>query len=124
MIRHLVRDLACDVEESGPGLYVVKGMTIPVQIIESEKLNKRENMWLKNLRKDADAESFAEMLRAVEDRKKGAHLRAYLNVLLAANPKALKEVGKTMLTPELREVLIDIGWAAEFEKKAREEAWE
>ena len=95
-----------------------------MQIIESEKLNKRENMWLKNLRKDADAESFAEMLRAVEDRKKGAHLRAYLNVLLAANPKALKEVGKTMLTPELREVLIDIGWAAEFEKKAREEAWE
>jgi hypothetical protein len=129
VIAHLKTDLSCDVKESEPGLYVVRGMTIPAQIIESEKLNRRENMWLKNLRRDTDAESFAEMLRAVRERGKGAHLRAYLNVLLVANPEILKEVKKTMImTPELREVLIDIGLAAEWEEmgmeKGREEGRE
>jgi hypothetical protein len=124
VIQHLTNQ-GCSVEESEPGLYIVKGTMIPVQIIESEKLSTGENMWLKNLRKGADTESFAKMLRAVQEREKGAHLRAYLNVLLVANPKILKEVKKTMImTPELREVFIDIGFAAEWEEKGWEKGRE
>jgi predicted transposase/invertase (TIGR01784 family) len=52
-------------------------------------------------------------------------LRAYLNVLLVANPKILKEVKKMMImTPELREVFIDIGFAAEWKREGREEGRE
>jgi hypothetical protein len=124
VIQHLT-DRGYEVEESEPGLYVAKRIPIPVQVIESEKLSMRENMWLKNLRKGADAESFVKMLRVVQEREKGAHLRAYLNVLLVANPKILKEVKKTMImTPELREVFIDIGFAAEWEEKGRAEGRE
>ena len=121
VIQHLKTDLGYDTEESAPGLYIVKGMTFPVQLIESEKLDKRENMWLKNLREGANAESFVEMLRAIRARGKEARLKAYLNVLLVANPKILEEVEKAMMmTPELRKVFIDIVYAAEWEEKAAE----
>jgi hypothetical protein len=61
------------------------------------------------------------MLRAIKARGKEARLKAYLNVLLVANPKILEEVEKAMMmTPELRKVFIDIGYAAEWEEKAAE----
>jgi hypothetical protein len=122
LIAHLETEMGYKVEESEPGLYVARGAMIPVQLIESEKLDARENMWLKNLRESVDAESFAKMLRAIRERGKEARLKAYLNALLVANPRVLKEVKKTMImTPELREVLIDIGFAAEWEKEGRKE---
>jgi predicted transposase YdaD len=96
-------------------VYVAKGLDFPVQIVESKQLSERENLWLYNLRNNINAESLTEVLKAVIKRGKSAELPAYLNVLLAANPKTIKEVEYNMMTAELREVLIDIGFAAEWE---------
>ena len=37
------------VEEKRPGIYIVKGDILPVQIIDSRKLSEEENIWLKDL---------------------------------------------------------------------------
>jgi hypothetical protein len=122
VIQHLETDLGYDVEENEPGIYAVKGMPMPVQIIDSEKLDTRENLWLKNLRREADVESLAEVLRAARKRGKGAPLKAYMYVLLTANLDAVKEVTKMMtMTTELREVFRSIGFDEEWEKKVRDE---
>ena len=130
LIRHLQTELGYGVEESEPGLYVVKGMPMPVQIIESRKLDARENVWLRNLREPKDAESLAKMLNAVQKRGKEAPLKAYTHVLLnAANIDVMKEVRKMATAMELFEVFRDIfGFDEEWEEKVlekgRKEGWQ
>jgi hypothetical protein len=126
VIQHLKTDLGCDVEESEPGIHVVKGMPMLVQIIESKKLSTRENMWLRNLREVADVESFTEVLRAAQKRGKGARLKAYMHVLLtAANLDVVKEAKKMATTMELFEVFRDVfGFDEEWEEKVKEEGRE
>jgi hypothetical protein len=120
VIQHLKTDLGCDVEESEPGIYVVKGMTMPVQIIDSAKLSTKENVWLSNLRKSADVENLTEVLRAARKRGKGAPLKAYMHVLFTANLNVVKEVTKMMMTMELQEVFRDIGFDEEWEETVME----
>jgi hypothetical protein len=122
VFHHLKTDLGYDVEESEAGIYVVKGLPMPVQIIESKKLDARENMWLKNLREPTDAASFAEMLRVVQNRGKEAPLKAYAHVLLtAATIDVMKEVRKMATTMELFEVFRDVvGFDEEWEKRIME----
>jgi hypothetical protein len=123
LIQHLKTDLGHDVEESEPGLYIIKGMSMPAQIIESKKLSAGENMWLRNLREAADVESFTEVLRVVQERGKGAPLKAYMHVLFtAANLDVVKEAKKMATTMELFEVFRDVfGFDKEWEEKIREE---
>jgi hypothetical protein len=127
VIEHLKADLDCGVEKSEPGLYVVRGMPMPVQIIDSTELDAEDNMWLRNLRKTADTKSLEEMVYAIQKRGKGAPLKAYAHVLFtAANPDAIGEVKKMATSKELFEIFRDVfGYDEEWEervmKKGREE---
>ena len=122
LMHHLKMDLGYDIEESDPGIYVVKGMAMPTQIIESKKLSAEDNMWLKNLRKPPDAENLAKILNAVKKRGKEAPLKAYAHVLFtAANIDVTKEVKEMATTMELFEVFRDIfGFDEEWEKNVME----
>jgi hypothetical protein len=127
VIEHLKTDLRCVVEKSEPGLYVVRGMPMPVQMIDSTELNASDNMWLRNLRRIANAESLAEMLSALQKRGKKAPLRAYAYALFtAADPDAMKEVKRKMATSmELFEIFRDVfGFDKEWEEKVRGEGRE
>ena len=119
LMRHLKMDLGCDIEESDPGIYVIKGMSILTQIIESTKLSAEENIWLRNLREFSDAKSLVEMLNAVQKRGKEASLKTYAHVLFAAaNTDVMKEAKKMATTMELFEVFRDIfDFDEEWEKK-------
>jgi hypothetical protein len=105
-----------------PTQNTVKGMPMPVQMIESKKLSAWENMWLKNLRATTDAESLAEMLHAVRKRGKGAPLKAYAYALFtAAKSDAMKEVKKMATTMEIFEIFRDVfGFDEEWEEKTME----
>ena len=126
LIHHLKADLGHRVKEREPGIYVVKEMPMPVQIIESEKLSADENLWLRNLREPADAESLAKMLNAVQKRGKEAPLKAYAHALFtAAKMDVMKEVREMATTMELFEVFRDIfGFDEEWEKKVMEKGRE
>ena len=51
LLQYLTQTRGYTVEESSPGIYLVTGDYLPIQIIESKKLSERENLWLKSLRK-------------------------------------------------------------------------
>jgi len=52
LLQYLTGTRGYKAEETSPGIYMVNGDYLPIQIIESGKLSKRENLWLKSLVKD------------------------------------------------------------------------
>jgi hypothetical protein len=113
----------CGVSETSAGVYVVSGYPVAIQVIESKKLPLEENLWLKGLSNDLNAETAGAILE--ESRKREAELGAYLYALLKANAKTIREV-LAMADKEvtLDEVLEKAGLTAKWEKRgeARGEA--
>jgi hypothetical protein len=113
----------CAVAETSPGVYVVSGYPVTIQVIESKKLPLEENLWLKGLSNDLNAEAAGTILE--ESRKREAELGAYIYALLRANAKTIREV-LDMANGEvtLEEVLEEVGLTAKWEKRgeARGEA--
>jgi len=106
------------VEETSPGIYQVKGDYLPIQIIETKKLSEKENRWLESLRGGLKKSSLSVIF---EEGKKLAHeinIDAYLDVVLRANMKILREVYK-MTAPPLEEILMEIGFLPQWEKQIR-----
>jgi hypothetical protein len=125
LFKYLGEDKSCGVRESSPGIYVISGYPVTIQVIESKKLPAGENLWLKGLTRDLNAEAAGTILK--ESRKKGkeAGLGAYLYALLQGNAKTIQEVlamADTEVT--LDEVLEEAGLTAKWEQRgeARGEA--
>jgi hypothetical protein len=80
-----------NVAEKWPGVYLVSGDILPIQLIESKKLPEADNLWLKNLGAGIKAENIGKVL--MESRKKGkdAPVGAYLYWLARANPYTAQE---------------------------------
>ncbi|MDR1742149.1 MAG: hypothetical protein LBR38_09975, partial [Synergistaceae bacterium] len=102
-------EMCAAVTETSPGIHVASDFPMTVQFVECGKLSEDENLWLKTLHKGIDAES----LRKVWRMRKGlgVPLSAYLYVLYAANPRLVREVGDKDMTAEMRQALIDVGFA-------------
>jgi hypothetical protein len=91
LLKYLTGTRGYKAEETSPGIYLVTGDYIPIQIIESGKLSEQENLWIKSLVKDlptANAGSILDKARKLGDK---AQLGAYLYMLSKANPKAFLE---------------------------------
>jgi hypothetical protein len=82
------------VSEKWPGIYHVSGDIMPVQIIESKRLGKDNDIWLRDLRGGLDAERLRQVLEMSKEMPKGSPLSAYINMILRANPRGLQEVMK------------------------------
>jgi len=112
LLRYLTETRGYRAEETSPGIYIVSGDYVPVQIIESGKLSERENLWLKSLvKKDLQAASVGSILDEIRKRGNKAPLDAYLDLLLKANPKAFLEAENMARRryPTLEEVLTEAG---------------
>ena len=122
------------VEETGPGIYSVKGDILSIQIIDSRRLSAAENIWLKELDNRLSALQVRRILEEITRFGKSVQTKAYLDIIMRANRKSLEEalkMGRTAL-PTLEEVFEEIGltalWEARGEskgeeKKALEIAW-
>jgi hypothetical protein len=108
----------CVVEETSPGVYVVSGYPVAVQVIESKKLPFEENLWLKGLSKDLNAEAADIILKESRKREQVRELGAYIYAILRANAKTIGEVLE-MANGEvtLEEVLEKAGLIAKWEKR-------
>jgi hypothetical protein len=95
LLRYLSGPRGYKVEESSPGIYLVTGDYVPIQIIESKKLPEQENLWLTSLSKKGlktgGTGSIIDEARKYGDE---AQLDAYLDVLFRINPKAFLEAEK------------------------------
>ena len=123
LFQYLRETLGYAVEERYPGVFVVTGAMIPIQIINSAKLSEDENLWLRNLNRNLTEEN----LRWIHGKKREygerIDLSAYLYAVLNANHQAIKEIfskeGNQMLTAEMSKTLEEIGLGAQWEMKGK-----
>jgi hypothetical protein len=121
LLKYLVETRGYTAEETSPGIYLVSGDYLPIQIIESGKLPEQENMWLSFMAKGLKAGSLNSILDEVDKRGNKAQLGAYFAVLLRANSKAFLEginMARSKL-PTLEEVLTEAGLIPEWIERGR-----
>ena len=104
-------------------IHLKDGEAYPVQILESKKLPKAENLFIRNLRSVLDENDADDTLIAYEDIKEINIKNAYLDRVVRANPKAFKEVMR--MTAEGKQLLMgfaeEFGWLEEVNKKKTRE---
>jgi len=126
LLKYLTEIRGYTAEETSPGIYLVSGDYLPIQIIESGKLPEQENMWLSFMAKGLKADSLNSILDEVDKRGNKAQLGAYFAVLLRANRKAFLEginMARSRL-PSLEEVLMEAGLIPEWIERGRVQGME
>ena len=123
LIDHLTGDRKFTVEEKWPGIYIVTGDVLPIQIIDSGKISEVENLWLKGLDNQLDARQVRRITDKIAGLDKDAQIWAYLDVIARANKKALQEAYEMSNTAiaSLQRTLEEIGISAEWENRGRKE---
>ena len=123
LFRHLRGTLGYTVEERHPGIYVVTGAMIPVQILISGKLSEEENTWIRNLNGNLPEKNLDWLSR--QEKKYGSRLdlSAYQNAVLAANQEMLKKMweDKQMFTAKTMEIMEKCGLGAKLRHEGIEE---
>jgi hypothetical protein len=120
VLAHLIEIWGCAIEERSPGIYIVKGNIIPIQIIDSRELSEAENIWLKNLDNELDVPRINRITAEIMRRGKTARITAYLDVITRANHASLKEaLNMSDTAPTLEEILEEVGLMAKWRAKAK-----
>ena len=91
LIRYLCKIRGYTVTESAPGIYLILGDYLPIQIIETKRLSEGENLWLGSLRSGLRPRAVRTILQSGEKQGRGDYLPAYLNILMRANPDTFLE---------------------------------
>ncbi|MDR2733638.1 MAG: hypothetical protein LBC99_03210 [Spirochaetota bacterium] len=118
LLQYLTEERKYTVAQPVPGIYIITGDYLPIQIIESPLLPKSENLWLKSLGSGLKAESMRTIIaEAGNDHKRAMYLGVYLDIILRANRETFMEVQNMAKSyPTYEEVLIDAGLTHIVEK--------
>ncbi|MDR0637045.1 MAG: hypothetical protein LBF87_08200, partial [Treponema sp.] len=118
LFAYLGEEKNCSVTETSPGIYVVSGYHVAIQVIESKKLSFEENLWLKGLSDDLNAEAAGAILEESRKREREPDLGAYIYAILSANKKTIREVlNMAEGTLPFDELMEELGLAAKWEKR-------
>ncbi|MDR2053131.1 MAG: hypothetical protein LBP80_06935 [Treponema sp.] len=90
--------------EERPGITLITGAVLPMQIIERRKLRSEDAVWLANLGEDLSGEVIKAVLEEARKVPKGAPMGAYLYMLLMANALKTREVLKMSDLATIEEV--------------------
>jgi hypothetical protein len=109
--------------EQRPGITVVTGDVLPMQIIERRKLSHGEAEWLANLGGGLEAEVIQKVLEEVRKAPKGAPIGAYVYMVLMANALRTREVLKMSDMATMNEIFEGLGiieyWEARGEARGK-----
>ena len=120
LFRRLRNTPGYSVEQRHPGIFMVTGAMMPIQVIDIRELSDEENLWLHNLSLDMPKEN-AQWVSGV-DRKYGNRIDmgVYVSAVMSANhDKFSKEDYFMQLTPRTCKILEEIGWGEKWRKKGR-----
>jgi hypothetical protein len=125
LLKHLEKERGYHVEERWPGIYIVDGDIMPIQIIDSRKLSIRENKWLRSLNRKLGKQEKLRIIKEIARQGKRTELRAYYYVITNIIKKSGME-GKEMrdAIDVLEEMFREAGGTAKWEAigEARGEA--
>jgi hypothetical protein len=115
---HLRGALNYAVAEKHPGIYVVTGAVVPIQIIEIRKLSDEENLWLRNLNRNPPEKNLPGWISYMEETYgERIDLSAYMSAILTANQDKLTKENILMLKPRTRKIFEELGWTEQWIKK-------
>jgi hypothetical protein len=117
LLKHLRDVRGYVVTETWPGIYHVTGDILGIQLIERKRLAPGENLWVRHLGDDLDAQGMNEMLTESEQKGKDARVNAYIDVIARANKAILQEVLKMANALTLDQVFEEAGFAQRWEKR-------
>jgi hypothetical protein len=112
LARYLKKTYRFSIKKQHDGIHIVTGEIFPIQIIESKKLSATDNLWLRGLGNQLNAEELEKIERERAKQGKGANLNAYMKAILQANMEVVKEVVKMGYSSlqEVVEELIEEGY--------------
>jgi hypothetical protein len=122
LTRYLQGFLGREIEEREPGIHILDGPALPIQIIETGRLKGDNNEWLRDLGRRLDAERLKAVAERTQWKRSDARIGAYLEAVLAANIKLaakLHKEGKMKMPKEFPKIAEEMGWAAMWEAKYR-----
>ena len=118
LLAHLREARGCAVEEKWPGVYIVSGDPLPIQIIDNRELPAEENHWLKGLSATLDANGWRNMLAEISRLGKSGLIGAYLDAIVRANRESFREAYEMSEdTLALERMIEEIGLAAKWEAR-------
>jgi hypothetical protein len=113
LIKILVNERGCTVQDFDNGIYYVQGADFPIQILESKNLSEDENLFLRNLRSNLSGTDMQKTLKLYKERKPLDDKNVFLDRIVKANPNAFKEA-MNMFTEGVREIFMEgaeqYGW--------------
>jgi hypothetical protein len=122
LLEHLRKERGYTVAKTAGGIYTVSGDVMPIQVIESHRLQAEENVWLKSLRAGLNETEWDRINTEIARQGKDARIAAYHEVLIKANPEIIQEIfmsKKTSLT--LEQVLENVGLTAKWKAEGKAE---
>ena len=118
LVAHLTKVRKYTVEENSPGIYIIKGDLLPIQIINSRRLSADENLWLKDLQYGLDPREMQRILTEISRQGKEVKIGAYLEAITRANNDSSREVIKMSRTRlSFEELLVEEGFHTKWETK-------
>lgn len=92
LVYHLAAAHAWNTEKQEPGIYYIRGNTLPIQLIIAPELSDEINLWLKNLTNDIQGSQTAEkLIRAYHDHKHDKRYRSVMDIIMRSNAKKFQE---------------------------------
>ena len=121
LFRHLRNSLGYTVQERHPGVNVVTGAMIPIQVLITSKLSEEENDILRNLGDKMPEKNFRWMGKLEQKLGNRIDLGAYLYAVLMANQDKLSKEDYLMLTARTQKIFEEIGWGDKWRREGIEE---
>ena len=122
LIKHLKKVWNYQVVKKEAGIYLIdKGMqkdVLPMQIIVTGKLGKKENLWLRSLTDEmADKEETRQLVKEYEKHKDNKLYESVMDIIVRANQEEFEEVKG--MCKALEELMADVIEAREKEASER-----
>jgi len=127
LLKHLQEVRGYTVEERLPGIYIIRGDILPIQIIDNRRLSEEENIWLKDLDNRLNTPKMRRITTEIHKlgKDKITRIKAYLDVIARANIGTLEEVIKMSDSSlALEKIFEEVGWIAKWEARGRNEGRE
>jgi len=119
LISHLRETCRYAVAEKLPGVYIVSGGMLPIQIIDSRRLSAGENLWLKGLSNRLNARELWSLTSEIDRRGSSPRLGAYLDAIVRANKRSLEEaIGMSDGALTVEKIFERAGLIAKWEARA------
>jgi len=112
LVKLLENEYGFTVRDLSEGIYYVDGGLVPIQILESKRLSKSDNLFIRNVRSNLTADDMLSTLESYHEFRPLDDKNVYLDRLIRANLAVFKEAMK--MSEAVKEIFLETaeenGW--------------